>query len=542
MKKMFLGILSLCMAFSLVACNDKVDDNINQNDVEQENINQELNNNEEINQGESDEENNSGEVIAKKDDLNFKFLKLENEEKNKIYSPLSIKYALKMLERGAVGESKEQISKAIGDIELTKYESNKNMSLANSLFIRDTFESEIKESYINALKNDYDAEVIFDSFVSPNNINSWISDKTLNLINNLVENVDDIEFMLINALGIDMEWANKFLDGYWDGCHYEHENFWWSAVDQVTSNEFGQEKQEISGMEIKASLNNYDIVEELGEENIRKIVGEEYRKWLKELASDSEEVEYLNNDLSDENIEKEVNEYLDGAGESWDRGYIAEIDSNYGRVDYSTDFSLHVDDNIKVFAKDLKEYNGTTLQYVGIMPINESLDTYISNINDETIDGIIANLKDLKSENFKEGVVTKITGYIPKFKFEYELNFKEDLKQLGITNVFEEGKANLTEICNNDGIFITDARHKANIEFTQDGIKAAAATMLGGGGAGGWFDYCFDIPVEEIDLTFDKPYMFLIRDKETGEIWFVGTVYEPLLWENEPEKDLQGVV
>ena len=30
-----------------------------------------------------------------------------------------------------------------------------------------------------------------------------------------------------------------------------------------------------------------------------------------------------------------------------------------------------------------------------------------------------------------------------------------------------------------------------------------------------------------IDLDFDKPYMYIIRDKSTGEVWFAGTVYEP---------------
>ena len=44
----------------------------------------------------------------------------------------------------------------------------------------------------------------------------------------------------------------------------------------------------------------------------------------------------------------------------------------------------------------------------------------------------------------------------------------------------------------------------------------------------------YDVPVEEIDLTFDKPYMFIIRDKESGEVWFAGTVYEPLSLEEEP--------
>ena len=274
-------------------------------------------------------------------------------------------------------------------------------------------------------------------------------------------------------------------------------------------------------MEIIASINNYDIVKEIGEANIRETVKNEFKKWAKSI-SEEEFKQYCNKDLTDSNIEEEANKYLET--------YIPAINSNYKRVDYTTDFSIYVDNNIKVFAKDLKEYNGTTLQYIGIMPTTEDLDNYIKNIDEAEIDNIINKLKDLKVENFKSGVVTKITGYIPKFKFEYDLNLKKDLQQLGITNVFEEGKANLTGICDDKDTYITDAGHKANIEFTQDGIKAAAATWIGGAGAGSSFDYLYDVPVEEIDLTFDKPYMFLIRDKEDGTIWFVGTVYEPLLY------------
>ena len=70
--------------------------------------------------------------------------------------------------------------------------------------------------------------------------------------------------------------------------------------------------------------------------------------------------------------------------------------------------------------------------------------------------------------------------------------------------------------------------HKANIEFSNEGIKAAAATE--GGGAGDTncgFDYIYKVPIKEIDITFNKPFMFLIRDKNTKEVWFAGTVYEP---------------
>ena len=77
--------------------------------------------------------------------------------------------------------------------------------------------------------------------------------------------------------------------------------------------------------------------------------------------------------------------------------------------------------------------------------------------------------------------------------------------------------------------FINPAIHKADIEFSNDGIKAAAATALGGMGSATAcsYDYEFEVPVEEIDVTFDKPYMYIIRDKATGEVWFTGTVYEP---------------
>jgi len=452
------------------------------------------------------------------------FLQLENGKENKIYSPLSIKYALAMLKLGADGESKEQIENIIGDYKAKKYVNSMNMSFANALFIKDTYKDSINENYKNSLITKYNAEVNVDSFTTPNTVNSWVSDKTLGLINNLFEDISMEEFLLINALAIDMEWQQKFIlrpgVGVW--TRYSHENFSWVGDDGLLSHTFKDSEEEVSGMEIVASFNNYDIVKTIGEENIRKTVKEEFEKYLQENPYDDiasylygEDVDGLSND---ELMEK----YLDR--------YIKEINSNYKAENKTTDFSIYVDDSVKVFAKDLKEYDGITLQYVGIMPTTKDLDSYIKNATAEDISKILTNLKELKAENFKDGVVTKITGFIPKFKFEYKLNLMDDLKQLGIKNVFESGKANLTKISSDSSLYINSAMHKANIEFTQEGIKAAAATFFGGAGAGGGFDYLYDVPVEEIDLTFDKPYMFIIRDKNSSEVWFVGTVYNPLLY------------
>lgn len=45
------------------------------------------------------------------------------------------------------------------------------------------------------------------------------------------------------------------------------------------------------------------------------------------------------------------------------------------------------------------------------------------------------------------------------------------------------------------------------------------------GSASGGFDYEWEVPIEEIDLTFNKPFLFIIRDKTSGEVWFTGAVY-----------------
>ncbi len=455
------------------------------------------------------------------------FLQLENKKENKIYSPLSIKYALSMLAEGSEGESKKQILDIIYDYKTNKFENNKNISLANALFIKEIYKDKINNNYKTTLIDKYNAEVIIDSFMSPVNINSWVNNKTLGLINNLFDDISEENLILINALAIDMEWEDKFIHAYPNvpvSVNYKHEKFSWFGPDEVTEKEFNDIEEKISGMEIIASVNKYDIVNVLGENKIRKTVKEELIKYLNE------------NNLTIRNVYNEDNKTDEELFELYLDNYIEEINSNYKKIDASTDFSFYTDENIKVFAKSLKEYNGKQLEYIGIMPLNKNLDEYVKNITAQDINNLLGQLKKIELNNFKDGVVTKITGFIPKFKFDYELDLMNDLKTLGIKNVFEIGKANLKNITS-DELYINKISHKSNIEFTQDGLKAAAITYAGGKGAGEIFNYYFEVPVEEIDLTFDKPYMFIIRDKKTQEVWFTGTVYNPLLYKEDNTKN-----
>lgn len=450
-------------------------------------------------------------------DFDLSFLKMENKKINKVYSPLSIKYALAMLEEGANGNSKEQISNVLGEYTSKKYVNSKNMSFSNALFIKDNYKDSVKNSYIDSLKNKFNASILFDSFTSPAVVNSWVKNNTFELIDNLFEDISDFDFILTNALAIDMEWVNEIQNEYDDYIvKFLHREY--SKSISALNDEGGYYYQlgfkdvdyDSMSVEIGAVANRYDIISDLGEENIRMTVSAEYQKWLD------------NGGCGDISNEPDVSTYLNT--------YIREIGEGYNRVNGSTDFEFYINNDVKVFAKDLKKYDGITLQYIGIMPTEIDLDKYIDDVDANKINSLINSLKPLEINSFKDGVITEIYGYIPMFKMEYELDFISDLKKLGITDVFDSSKADLSNLTYSDAV-ITDAKHKANIEFSNKGIKAAAATAVGGKGAADCgFDYIYDVPVEKIDITFDKPYLFLIRDKESGEIWFSGTVYEPLKW------------
>lgn len=458
--------------------------------------------------------------LGKISDFDLAFLRLENAGGNVVYSPLSIKYALAMLSEAAAGDSKTQITNLIGDYQPTNYTNNAHRSFANAMFIRDAAAEFILGTYTTTLEQKYNASVIYDPFTSAAPINNWVSSKTNGIIKNILEDdaLEEADFALVNALAIDMNWKNQLQcgtspkdDSVKVPCKFyyvrpAHENYF-EWIDYIADDKY--QEIEFNGNKVKSAVigttaNRYNIIEELGEEYIRSTVQTAHEEFMIEQG-----------------IEEDPDFDMDE--------YMKSLSENYGKVYNSTDFYFNETDNEKVFAKDLQEYDGSTLQYVGIMPKNEDLSTYTNALTVDKLTNLIGNVKNVADINsFKEGVVTKIIGNIPLFNLDYELKLKEDLEKLGIKDVFDGDLANLSNLTTIEGSYIHDAFHKTNIDFSNDGIKAAAATVLSGGlGAAYAFDYRWDVPTEEIDITFDKPFFFIIRDKATGEVWFTGTVYNP---------------
>ena len=109
------------------------------------------------------------------------------------------------------------------------------------------------------------------------------------------------------------------------------------------------------------------------------------------------------------------------------------------------------------------------------------------------------------------------------------MGLKQDLKNLGIRDAFDLYRADFSNMSNTNDLFVSDAFHKADIEFTEKGVKAAAVTVIVMM-TNGTMIFREKYPV---NIIINKPFMFVIRDKKTKEIWFTGTVYEPNSWEND---------
>ena len=477
-------------------------------------------------------------------DFDLSFLYMENKAENIVYSPLSIKYALAMLADGADGQSKEQITSVIGGYQPKAYLNSENRSLANAMFIRTDFSDQVKADYKTALETKYNASLILDPFTSPDNANQWVEDKTLGIIKNTFTPGDvntEIDYVLINALAIDMQWNYRIqcaTSETWETdtvknmdydvryAHEDYKDYVACVMGNYETAEFNN-TDNVQVAKIGTSVNRYDIIKELGEEKIRETVQAEWEKWTEE------QIDMYQEHVNDGTAQAEEMPIYSETYEDMD-SYISSLSENYGKISNSTDFYYLDGDTEKAFAKDLQEYDGTTLQYVGIMPKSDSLNSYLNSFTAEKATAIISNLKDASDyDNYKEGVITRINGYVPFFKFDFTMSdFMTDLEELGITDVFNTQTADLSNMIEFDKTaankpYISVAIHKADIDFSNDGIKAGAVTAFGGKGAGGgFFDYKWEVPVEEIDLTFNKPFLFLIRDKNTGEVWFVGTVYE----------------
>ena len=111
----------------------------------------------------------------------------------------------------------------------------------------------------------------------------------------------------------------------------------------------------------------------------------------------------------------------------------------------------------------------------------------------------------------------KIDVYIPKFKFTQKYALSKNLRQMGMPLAFSpNGDADFSGMDGTKNLFIQQVYHKAFIDVNEEGTEAAAATGV-----------VIGVTAIMENFNANHPFIFLIQEKTTGSIQFMGKVVNP---------------
>ena len=152
-------------------------------------------------------------------------------------------------------------------------------------------------------------------------------------------------------------------------------------------------------------------------------------------------------------------------------------------------------------------YDGRELSMLVLLPQTDQFELFEESLNAQRVDDIVKNL------NTREVVLT-----MPKFEFESSFGLKKTLTAMGMPVTFS-ASADFSGMTGNPDLSIGEVLHKAFVSVDEAGTEAAAATAV--------IMELTAMPGEPVEVTIDRPFIFLIRDIESGTILFVGRVVNP---------------
>jgi serpin B len=150
-------------------------------------------------------------------------------------------------------------------------------------------------------------------------------------------------------------------------------------------------------------------------------------------------------------------------------------------------------------------YDGEDLAMLVILPDEERYIEVEASLGRDLIDEADAGL-----------YATDVNLHMPRFTFETDYELNGPLRSLGMTDAFSDLAADFSGI-SEEPLFIDLVIHKAFVAVDEAGTEAAAATAV-----------TMDGSVSMgTDFTMDRPFIFVIRDRPTGAILFLGRVLDP---------------
>ncbi len=159
-------------------------------------------------------------------------------------------------------------------------------------------------------------------------------------------------------------------------------------------------------------------------------------------------------------------------------------------------------------------YEGEDLSMMILLPKGDDLSAVEGSLD-------LTNLSEWRSMLTEH----EIDIYIPRFKFETKYFMKETLSGMGMPTAFDMYAADLSGMdggrCADEGLclYISKVIHQAFVEVNEEGTEAAAATAV--------IVSLRGLPSEPKVFRADHPFIFIIQEKSTGSVLFLGRVVDP---------------
>ena len=151
-------------------------------------------------------------------------------------------------------------------------------------------------------------------------------------------------------------------------------------------------------------------------------------------------------------------------------------------------------------------YKGEEISMLILLP-TDNLDTIELSLTAE-------KLEEWKSQ-MKEDKLDAI--YLPKFEFDTKYFMKETLSKMGMPTAF--GNADFSGMDGTKSLFIDAVIHQAFVKVDEEGTEAAAATAV---------IMAESAAMQRKIFRADHPFIFIIQERETGNILFLGRVVDPI--------------
>lgn len=157
-------------------------------------------------------------------------------------------------------------------------------------------------------------------------------------------------------------------------------------------------------------------------------------------------------------------------------------------------------------AVELPYLNGAHSMVI-VLPDSGTFSDFIAGLDWPKLDSIFSCLS-----------TTRIQLFMPKFTVDKRLkDLETTLQEMGMTDAFSPSRADFSGIDGRRDLSIFFVVHQAYVNVNESGTEAAAATAVGIGTVS-------TVP----RVAIDRPFLFFIRDLETGAVLFVGQVVSPI--------------